>query len=46
MVAAVRAAEGNAKLTIYPNAGHEICRMTYGGPELYAGLLAQRRGER
>ena len=42
MVAAVRAAGGKAKLTIYLNAGHEICRMTYATPELFAWLFAQR----
>jgi predicted peptidase len=45
MVAAVEAAGGNAKLTVYPNRGHGICEVTYENPELYDWLLAQRRAE-
>lgn len=43
MVAAVKAAGGNAKLTIYPKAGHNSWTATYDNPELYKWLLAQRR---
>lgn len=43
MVEAVRAAGGDAKLTIYPEAGHDSWTETYANPELYRWLLKQRR---
>jgi dipeptidyl aminopeptidase/acylaminoacyl peptidase len=46
MVAAVQAVGGNAKLTVYPDRGHDISRISYENPQLYAWLLTQRRGER
>jgi len=33
-----------AKLTIYPEAGHDSWTQTYDNPELYAWLLAHKRG--
>ena len=43
MVEAVRAAGGNAKLTIFEQAGHGIPAMTFAKAELWDWLLAQRR---
>lgn len=43
MVAAIRAAGGNVKYTEYPKAHHNIWAKTYGNPELYEWLLAQKR---
>lgn len=43
MVAEVVAAGGDAKLTIYPNAGHDAWTLTYDNPEVYDWLMAQRR---
>lgn len=34
---------GVARLTVYPDAGHDSWTATYANPELYAWLLAQRR---
>ncbi len=39
MVAAVKAAGGRAKLTIYPDAGHDSWTATYANPALYKWLL-------
>jgi len=43
MVEAVRAAGGDAKLTIYPEAGHNSWTETYKNPELYEWFLGHRR---
>lgn len=43
MVEAVNAAGGNAKLTIYPKAGHDSWTQTYENPEFFKWLLSQRR---
>ena len=43
MVEAVNQAGGNARLTVYPDAGHDSYTETYAGEELYAWLLSQRR---
>lgn len=43
MVDAVRAAGGNVKFTVYPDAGHDIWTRTYADPALYQWLLEQRR---
>lgn len=43
MVDAVNAAGGNARLTIYPDAGHDSYTETYAREDLYEWLLAQRR---
>ena len=39
MVDAVNRAGGNAKLTIYPEAGHDAWTPTYSNPEVFAWLL-------
>jgi len=43
MVEALKAAGGNPKLTIYPDAGHNSWTRTYANPEFWKWLLAQRR---
>ncbi len=43
MVEAVKAAGGNVKLTVFPDAGHDIWTRTYNDPEFYRWLLAQKR---
>jgi predicted peptidase len=43
MVDAVKAAGGNVKFTVYPDAGHDIWTRTYDDPELYRWLLEQKR---
>ncbi len=43
MVEAVNAAGGNAKLTLYPDTGHDSWTQAYNEPELYEWLLSQKR---
>lgn len=43
MVDALKKHGGNAKLTIYPEAGHNSWTETYDNPELYKWLLEQKR---
>jgi predicted peptidase len=43
MVNAVRACGGKARLTIYPEAGHDSWTATYANPALYRWLLKHRR---
>lgn len=43
MVNAIKAAGGNAKLTSYPNVGHDSYTQTYANPDLYVWLLQQSR---
>jgi predicted peptidase len=43
MVAAIRAAGGTPRLTIYPEAAHDSWTDTYASDATYAWLLAQRR---
>ena len=43
MVTAVRAAGGDAKLTVYQNQGHEIDQLTYARADFWEWLLSQRR---
>jgi len=43
MVDAIHAAGGSAKLTIYPEEGHGICKIAYENPDLYIWLLQQKR---
>ncbi len=43
MVEALKAAGGNVKFTVYPDASHDSWTETYNNPELYAWLLQQRR---
>lgn len=45
MVKAVNAAGGQAKLTRYPETGHDSYTRTYANPELYDWFLRHRRGE-
>lgn len=42
IVAALKAAGGNAQLTEYPNVEHNCWDRTYGNPEFWKWLLAQR----
>ena len=44
LVAALRAAGATPRFTVYPEAGHDSWTAAYDTPELYAWLLAQRRG--
>lgn len=43
MVNAVKAAGGKAKLTVYPEAGHDSWTATYANPALYKWLLRHRK---
>ncbi len=43
MVAAVKAAGGEPKFTVYPEAGHDSWTESYNNPELYKWLLEQKR---
>ena len=42
LVDILRAYHGNVRLTIYPDAGHDVWTRTYNNPELYDWLLAQK----
>ena len=39
MVNALKAAGGDARLTIYPDATHDSWSMTYTNPDVYAWML-------
>jgi pimeloyl-ACP methyl ester carboxylesterase len=43
MVAALQSAGANAKLTLYPDAGHDAWTPTYADPAFYEWLLSHRR---
>ena len=43
MVEALRQAGGDARLTVYPEAGHDAWTAAYADPALYSWFLAQRR---
>ena len=43
MADALYAAENNARLTIYPQAGHDSWTETYNNPKLYEWLLSHRK---
>jgi predicted peptidase len=43
MVDAINECGGNAKMTIYPNVGHDAWTPAYANPDLFSWLLAQRR---
>jgi predicted peptidase len=43
MVEAIKAAGGNVKFTVYPDAAHDAWTETYNNPELYQWLLEQKR---
>jgi poly(3-hydroxybutyrate) depolymerase len=45
MLLAVTRAGGQAKLTVYPEAGHDSWTETYNNPAVYEWLLAQRRAD-
>jgi predicted peptidase len=45
MVDALKAAGGDVKFTIYPDAGHDAWTETYNNPELYDWLLQHRRSK-
>lgn len=45
MTAAVKRAGGSAKLTIYPEAGHDSWTETYNNEELYKWLLSHRKNK-
>jgi len=44
MVEAINKEGGHAKLTVYPDAGHDAWTQTYNNPQLYEWLLRQKRG--
>lgn len=46
LVKALKAAGGNVRFTVYPDAGHDAWTETYNNPELYRWLLAQTRRQR
>jgi predicted peptidase len=46
MVRNLKAAGGNVRFTVYPEAGHDCWTETYQNPELYEWLLGQKKGER
>jgi predicted peptidase len=43
IVDAITKAGGKPKITIYPNAGHDVWTVTYNNPEVYTWLLEQKR---
>ena len=43
MVEAIKAAGGNVKFTVYPDAGHDVWTRSYDNPELYEWMLEQKR---
>ncbi len=45
MVQAIRQAGGTAKLTIYPQAGHDSWTATYDNPEVYRWLLSHQKSQ-
>ena len=46
MVEGINKRGGNAKLTIYPDTGHNAWDPTYGNPEVWKWMLAQRLGQK
>jgi len=44
-VDALKEVGGNAKLTIYPNAGHDSWTETYNNPEVFQWLLTHSKSE-
>jgi predicted peptidase len=45
MIEAIKQRDGNVKLTVYPEAGHDSWTETYDNPQLYQWLLEQKRGK-
>jgi len=46
MVDAIKARGGNARLTVYPDAGHDSWTKTYDNPELYDWFLEHRKSKK
>jgi predicted peptidase len=46
MVDAVKRAGGDAKLTVYPDAGHDSWTATYDNPQLYEWFLGHRKSDK
>ena len=46
MVDRLRAAGGDVRFTVYPDAGHDAWSETYANPEVYAWLLSHRLSDR
>ncbi len=46
MVDKIKAHGGNAKLTVYPEAGHDSWTQTYDNPELYDWFLEHRKAQK
>jgi predicted peptidase len=46
MVDALKAAGGDVRFTVYPEAGHDSWTETYDNPELYTWLLSHKRGQK
>ena len=46
LVDALKACNGNAKLTLYPEANHDSWTQTYDNPEIYEWLLKQTKDQR
>lgn len=46
MVEVLKKNKGDAKLTVYPDAGHDAWTQTYANPEVYQWLLEQKRTAR
>jgi predicted peptidase len=44
MIAALKQAGGDARLTVYPGVGHDAWTQTYANPRFYEWLLQHRRG--
>ena len=45
MVEAIKAAGGNPKFTVYPDAGHDCWTVTYDNPEFYQRLSRRKSGQ-
>ncbi|MBN2840022.1 MAG: prolyl oligopeptidase family serine peptidase, partial [Coriobacteriia bacterium] len=43
MVEALQACNGDVRMTLYPDLGHDSWTVTYDNPELYEWMLKQRR---
>jgi predicted peptidase len=43
MVDAINACGGNARISVYPDVGHDVWNVAYADPQLYAWLLQHRR---
>ena len=43
MIAAINACGGNARISVYPDVGHDVWNVAYGEPKLYEWLLQHKR---